>query len=724
MIRKAEEQMGEYKLAEKFIPGNRYIIATEYKGDHYGFAFINGALVIEKIELNGDGAAEASDAAKWTFSHDESIESVGTPGMFVYAGSFGLMTFSTGRTFIYNAESKHVFMHKLYYLTFNGANFGVSKEETDACDIVIFEKEMPKVAVVKKYIPDGSALPSISRKSLKNADGSITLAFVSDVHHAISYPQNNLLVWLNNIKSKIGYIDAMGFCGDTGSAYSRTAKEYWENTQCVIDEMDAEVESGYMGNTIYTFGNHEWYPFAGGDYMNNYENNPAADRFLRIGEGLKTDDYIFYCFGSGSIAAKMGEGYSEEDIARIDTYLATAPTDIPIFVLTHFPLHFWSDKLSENADKLAAVLNKYPNVVMIWGHNHSSFDEYYDKVYRAGDVIIVDSKGTEVELNFTYLSAGCISDAEYTGASGGSAWVLGKGLIVTIGSDGKLSFDYYTMDGDILEENGPYFVEYRDGIKYETIKTEYVEAGNVGTPPEVLDVINFKFVGWDREVNAINNHTVVTAKYEYITNLNPDYVYFTVQEGDGIAVGKSGAAILQYAIPFAENMTAIDALKALHDAEYEGGSDNIGTGDYGTLSCVWGHSSTNGTCIMEPANGRGYIYNSEKLIGGRSYYVYAHDDDDIKDTSYLSPFVNNITVGEQLTMKAEYWRTETTTYGYTAVGLEGDVFAGTALDNLVDTGINATNGIFDIAFNTEGTYYVAVKSENAGLAVNIVNVED
>lgn len=722
MATKSDKATGDYKPAKVFVPGNRYIIATLHDGEYCGFALVNGAFVAEKIDTDGVMIAAASDSVTWTAALDDCIESVGDPGKFVYAGSFGLMTFGTGRSFIYEADSKHILMHKQYFLTFDGINFGISKDEADACDVFVFEKEMPKVAVIAKYIPNGNYIPSVIRNSVKNTDGSITLAFVADVHHAVSYPQNNLLVWLNNIREKVNYIDAMGFCGDLGSAYSRTAKEYWANVQNVIDNMDVEVANGYIGNTIYTFGNHEWYPFAGGDYMNNYEDNRAADRLLRVGEAIKTEDYIMYCLGSGSIASKMSEGYSEEDIAKLNDYLLTAPTDIPVFILAHFPIHFWGDKLSENADKLADTLNKYPNVVFIWGHNHSAFDEYYDKVYRAGDILKIDGKGTEVKINFTYLSAGCISDAEYTGAAGGSAWVLGKGLIVTIDANGELNFDYYTMDADILKENGPYFVEYREGIKYTTIKTEYIENGGTGTPPDVADAINFRFVGWDNDINAVHQHTVVTAKYEYITDLDPRYVYFTIQEGEGIAIGKSGTAILQYAIPFAENMTAMDALKALHEAEFVEENTQIDVGAHGALTRVWGHTSTNGTWIMEPTSGRGYIYNSEKLIGGRSYYIYALDGETLKDPSYLSPFVNVVSVGEKLSMKAQTWKFQTTTYGYVMTDLDGDVYVGDSIDTLTDTGIDAVGGNFDIVFDTSGTYYVAVKSAESGLAVNKVTV--
>ena len=723
----AEEPAGDYTAAEAFTLGNRYIIATEYNGDYYALA-MNGFLTAEKVTVNGDKATPASDAVKWTATDGDTMESAGTPGNFIFAGSGGFMAWSTGRTVVYDAANKQIFMHNLYYLTFDGTAFNESKDAAEACEVVIFEKVMPADEVVEDveevFVPDGSDLPSIVKDAKKNADGSITLAFTSDTHHSLTYDQNNLEVWMTNLKKSVGYIDSMGFCGDMGSAYSATAPEYWANTQGVIDYMDTQVAEGYVGTTVYTYGNHEWYPYAGGDYMNNYENNPTADRLLRVGEGVKTDDYIIYCLGAGAISAQMGQGYSEDDINRIDTYLASAPKDIPIFVLTHFPIHYWEGRLTDNAEKLATTLNKYPNVVVLWGHNHSNFDDSYDDAFFAGDKLVVDAAGTEVEINFTYLAAGCISDFEYTGVAGGSAWVMGKGLIVTIDAKGDLSFDYYTMDGQKMSHDGPYLVEYRDGVNYATFATEYVEAGEAANPPAAPAIPNYKFIGWDVALDAITRHTVATAMYAFDTGLDPAYVYFTVQEGTDFAVGKSGKPILLYPIPYTEGMVAFDGIKALHDAEFEGGSADIGVGAYGAYTKMWGHVPTNGAWVMDPGSATGYIYSTDALAPGGVYYVYALDGMEFKETSYLSPFESNIVVDETLTMNAVSWAFDITTYGYNATALNGDVYAGTTIDAMTDTGIDAVGGEFKISFDKAGTYYVGVKSPNAGLAATVVTVNE
>ena len=699
---------------------DQFLIVTEYEGKHYAFAY-DGGLTAKEVTVDGDAAIPADDTVIWAAREDNALESIGTPGTFIYAGSYGLMTYTTGRTFVYDAETKHVMMHNLYYLTFDGTAFAQDKDEANAAEITIYRRVMEKAAKAEKYVPDGTPHDPIVRDAVKNDDGSITLAFTSDVHYDVDYEQNNLQVWLENVQKKVGYIDTMGFCGDMGSAYSTSADDYWLNVQGVLDYMDPVVESGAIGTAVYTFGNHEWYPSAGGDYMNNYE-NPTIQRFIRVGEAVKTDDYIIYCLGSGAIAAKLAQGYSDEDIARIDAYLSTAPTDIPIFVLTHCPSHCWTDRLTAGADKLLDALNKYPNIIVLWGHNHSDFDPAYDAVLHAGDTITIDSKGTERQINFTYLPAGCISDFEYTGVSGGSAWVLGKGVIVTLNADKSITYDYYTMEGDKMAENGPYLVEFREGVDYTTLDLQTVEPGGAAVAPSIPDQLNYTFTGWDTAFDNITRHTVVTAEYEFTTGLDPNYVYFTVQEGSGLAKDQNGEPILLYAIPYQPSLTPVSALKQLETELGYGNPDEIAAGGYGYIAGIGGHTPENGSWVMSPTSGNGYVSATAALTAGNLYYILAYDTmDDYRSTSYLSPFKNDVKVGEQVSFFGESW-----VFGagnsYKKYGLNGDVLVGKSVDALVDMGVDAVDGSFKMAFFEPGTYYVAVRSEGNGLAVAKVDV--
>ena len=724
----------DYVLADAFTEDDQFVIVTKVDGKNIAFAY-DGALTAKEVQVEGDIAIPEDDTVIWAAREDQAIESVASPDTFIYAGSYGLMTYTTGRTFVYDPETKQILMHNLYYLSYDaaaGAFTQVGYSDIDkASEFEIYRRVMPKGSKEDQFVPDGTPHDPIVRDATKNDDGSITLAFVSDIHYATTYTQNNLQVWLDNVEEKIGYIDAMGSCGDMGSAYSASPEEYWANVQAIYDYMDDNQVGTKIGDVIYTFGNHEWYPSAGGKYMEYYE-NPTAQRLLRVGEGIRTPDYIFYCLGSGAISAKMSQGYSDEDIATIDAYLSTAPTDIPIFVLTHFPIHCWTDRLTEGADKLLEVLNKYPNIIVIWGHNHSDFDPFYQNgILHAGDTIEIDNKGTTRTVNFTYLPAGCISDFEYTGVDGGSAWVLAKGLIVTIGADKSITYDYYTMDGDKMPENGPWLVEFREGVNYETLKLETVEDGAAAVAPEAPEFPNYTFTGWDVDFNNVTEHTVVTGIYDYTTGLDPNYVYITVQEQDGIARDGEGNPILMYPVPYVDGITPEQAVKALEtEVLGEEAAAEVVKGGYGYISGIWGYAPNHGAWVMDPSASSGYISATDKMAPGGSYYILAYnstgdDGDGVESdyyyTSYLSPFVNEVEPKESIDMYGESWMMDES-YKYHNIPLNGTVWAGPSLDELEDTGIVCEDGHFSISFDEGGTYYVAVKSEGVGLAATKVEV--
>ena len=705
-----------FTRSDSMTEGYQYIISTTAGGKTYALSIDNSALSSEEVTVDGD-TASASMNAVWYSREGDTVENAAYPDMYIFAGSGGFMIFTGGRTFVYDSSSGTVFMHNLYYLTFDPATglFGQSTEAADACEVTIYEHEMEAEEAEEIFVPDGSDLPCIVKDAGKNDDGSITLAFVSDVHYSVDYEQNNLEVWLNNVLPQVGHVDSFGSLGDMGSAYSSTPEIYWDNAQGVIDTVQAKIDEGLIDDAVFTFGNHEWYPVAGGDFMNNYENDTAKS-LMRVGEALRTDDYIFYALGAGSIAAQYSQGYSDEDIARVDEYLSTAPTDIPIFVLTHFPLHFWGDRLTRGNDALIDVFNKYPNVVLLWGHNHSDFDEYYDNVYRPGSSIVIDQNGTARTINFTYLSAGCISDLEYTGAHGGSAWVQGKGLICTINADGTLTFNYYDMQGDRMEELGPYLVEFREGVNCTTLSREYVDAGQPAEAPEVPEIYHYRFTGWDNDFDHIAEHLVVTAEYEFVANRDENYVYLTLTDGTDAVTGKSGQELVFYPVPYTENMTVGDAFQIMQDAEYDGDQYDIVYGGYGGFNDIFGQTPENGAFALCLDSESGYVQASAMAVPGDCYYMTLFTSADEQYTpSYLSPEETTAEAGADLSFLAYNWVPQAN-YTYVAEPMSGDVYVGTSLSDLTDTGIDAVDGMFTLPVEGEEDFYVVVVSE--GLAAN------
>ena len=423
-------------------------------------------------------------------------------------------------------------------------------------------------------------------------DGIVYLAFTSDVHYDTSFEQNNLEVWLKMLGNVVDSVDYMGFCGDLGSAYAPTTDDYWDYVQAAMDTADSFVDSGFIkyGN-IYTFGNHEWYPTAGGDYENN-KDNPTAKRLIHVGEAARTDRYIIYCFGAAGTSRDHAQDFLSEDIEILRSYLKTAPTDIPIIILTHFPLHTFSSRTSTNAAEVVELLNNYPNVIFLWDTT-TMFMIPYDQVFIAGDYIAVtDDKEMDINLHMPQPDA---YHSEYTG---GSAFVSGKGLLLAIAGS-KVTFTYYDFDGnqlphtatvDISESgstggDGPFTVKFKDGYSGAVLDVQTVEKGGSATAPEVEEYEGYEFIGWNREFDNIIKSITVTALYEEKAEpleplakqagLDENFVYLSLYVLDEPAVGKSGAPIILYPVPWNEGMTVVDAVAKLHEMEYPDGSAGV-----------------------------------------------------------------------------------------------------------------------------------------------------
>ncbi len=715
-----------FTLYTELTEDDQFVIVIDYEGQTYAMDLVNSGFYAGAVTIEGDVAVPAAETSIWWAREDDQLECAGTTEAhrFVYASSNGLFPYENGRSVVYDDETHHILLHNnRYWLSFDGKAFGLAEDESGAVTCRIYRREMPKTEKEEVFIPDGSDLPTEIRDAKKSDDGTIKLAFVSDIHYSTGYPQMNLQVWLDGILDKVGYVDALGSCGDMGSAYAFVPALYWSYVSAVFGYMDPVVESGRVGSAVYTFGNHEWITSMGGDFTNWYNKMPAAQRLFRVGEALRTDDYIFFCLGAGAMAAKQRQGYSEEDIARIAEYLSTAPTDIPIFVLTHFPLHGLKDRVTENADKLIDVLNQHPNVIFLWGHNHSEFDPAYNEIKHAGDSIVIDAKGTERELNFTYLAAGCISDAEYTGGEGGSAWVQNKGLIVTLNPDKSIKYEYYTLDGQPMEESGPYMVTFRESAYYTILERQQVEPGKAATAPVPPEIPNYTFTGWDTDFDSITGHKVVTAQYEFNYGLDPAYVYMTVQVGDTVATGSDGRPVVRYAVPYDPKMTVLEMMKQVEIEAIGGDASEVeAVNAFGAIRAYWNTGLPDTAKLLIPTS-ENYVATQDYVTPGTSYYMIVRENDDnIINPTYLSPFKGESAIGESIDYYAGAWGFNKGNMMYPRKAVSGDVLLGQSIDTLADTGVKAVDGKFTLAIDQPGIWYVAVRSEGNALAVSRVKV--
>jgi len=259
--------------------------------------------------------------------------------------------------------------------------------------------------------------------------GTVYLAFTSDVHNKSSNGASDRLGnWLNGVSAAVGSSFAeMGICGDLADAHSNDTS-YWRNAETVINTV--RNSDKVIGDGFYVCGNHEWSP---GKYDST--SSTVKDYYTANGGYTVTDNYVLYSMGASTDDLNR---FSQTDMSSLAGFLNTAPTNIPIFILSHFPLHKYGTRDIENKDSVINTINQYASgreIVFLWGHNHTESDTYYDSIYTG----TLDTK----PISFTYASAGCMSDSEY---SNGSAFVKGKGLVVKI-VDGKISaVSYFDKD--------------------------------------------------------------------------------------------------------------------------------------------------------------------------------------------------------------------------------------------------------------------------------------
>ncbi len=234
--------------------------------------------------------------------------------------------------------------------------------------------------------------------------GTHSLAFTSDVHGSFS----NLTTWLNNLKSSgTTDLEYMVFGGDY-SAYSETnlaagpvscvsaVDGVYPDTPCALTKGNHDTAGVYDSGMVYS----------GADYA----------------------VYVVDIVADGSTAA-----FSTAEINKLDTALDAISPSIPVFIDTHFPLHFYGSRTTTNAEAMLTMLNGHPNAIMLWGHNHSQTDPSYGTVRKAGDTIQCTSGGAQKTINFTYANFGCMLNGN-NGAYGMLATVTRSesGITVTL----------------------------------------------------------------------------------------------------------------------------------------------------------------------------------------------------------------------------------------------------------------------------------------------------
>ena len=246
------------------------------------------------------------------------------------------------------------------------------------------------------------------------SDGTVKVGFTSDVHGETA----NLENWLKKLPVKL---DNMCFCGDYSYSYDQS--KYKSDYDKVVDLTERYIGTG---RGIYTAGNHE---YQNGNNLNVYSG------IKRLGEAaVSTNAYKVYCLGAYRFDG-IGE-FQSSDYTALDDYLKGVSPTTPVFILSHFPLHYIQSRTITNAKAVIDVLNKYPNAVFMWGHNHSQNGEsHYGEVKSFGESIQYNSTQSAT-ISFTYACAGAMNDSQ------------GKydGCVASVKGD-EVTLSYYDADG-------------------------------------------------------------------------------------------------------------------------------------------------------------------------------------------------------------------------------------------------------------------------------------
>ena len=223
----------------------------------------------------------------------------------------------------------------------------------------------------------------------------VYIGFAGDVHAEVTGFES----WIKDMQTTYG--DKFSFLSYSGDICDKNwVEETYTSFKAVLDTL---MPGAYNLST----GNQEWKAGAPGATWDS-----LGAGHLRMGEIAATEDYILYCLGS----AQEAMSFPQTDIDALDAYLAAAPTNIPIFIHSHFPLHLsmatadhsipgGDHRSTDNSGALIEVLNKYPNVIFLWGHNHTFADPRYGVIAPAGAAFTYDYNNPTAKLAINFTAA-------------------------------------------------------------------------------------------------------------------------------------------------------------------------------------------------------------------------------------------------------------------------------------------------------------------------------
>ena len=310
----------------------------------------------------------------------------------------------------------------------------------------VLTKSLPKMKLAGLFVLALALILSSMPIGLAADSGNsepIHIGFTSDVHGNTG----NLTTWLTNLKgSGVDKLDYMIFGGDYPDRANEASS--WTMAQNCV----AEVEKAFGNGTpcVLVRGNHDY----------------SVTGNVKFDEGLvyECNYYAIYALKSASSTGNwaFSQGNEPGDIGHLDKELDKIPSYKPVFVVSHCPIHYYNNRVTGNANLLLSVLNKYKNVIFLWGHNHTISDPFYGKFiggYFDADKIKIEKDGVEQKLNFTYLSHGGMLEGAYQDIYGLLA------TLIRTESRTKIDFAFRNLTGE--KSNEVIFIEQSNVEKYQ-----------------------------------------------------------------------------------------------------------------------------------------------------------------------------------------------------------------------------------------------------------------
>lgn len=240
------------------------------------------------------------------------------------------------------------------------------------------------------------------------ADCRLNFAAIADLHMTHEGARRDMFRFgLHDMEKSQHSLDALVCAGDLTD---HGEKEEWEKL--------AEAFSSYTPaeNIILAQGNHDTWT-GDDDYALSVENfieynKVISDREInKVYYSTEVNGYSFIVMGSET--DRTSAYISPEQLQWLDAEMAAAAEkDLPIFVISHWPVNgshglpgTWGDDEPEPDDggfgdqsaQVEAILKKYENVFLISGHIHNGFtNEDQENVYN---YISVESDGSFHSIN-------------------------------------------------------------------------------------------------------------------------------------------------------------------------------------------------------------------------------------------------------------------------------------------------------------------------------------